>query len=154
MSRWQSLAKDIGSDPVLRNLSAAQVAAVVDVLALSIYADGDVSPIEVAGFNMLVFDLPWAKGHAETIQQHVADAVGRIRASAGDEAQRRAMAEAAAAGLGGAALRENVFRMAAILANVDFELEPAEVDTLAWLAEVFGIDRARAQAMVDELRAP
>lgn len=149
MARWKSLTEELGASPLLAALSDAQVEAVVDVLALVIYADETVAPIEVAGFNHLVFDLPWMEGRGELIRGYVRGSASRARQAVASEGAAMDLARAAASRLEGAELRELVLRMAASLAGVDMEVAPAEALALDRVAEAFEIDRARAREIVD-----
>ena len=149
MTKWQSLAEDLGEDDALVDLTDDQVEAMVDVLALIIHADETVAPIEVAGFNHLVFNMPWTKGRRERLEDAVKGAASRAREAGADEEARQEIAHAASPRLGGAPVRERVFRMAATLAGVDLEVNAAEVRALSWLAEALEIDADSARSIVE-----
>ena len=154
MSRWQSLAEQFASAPDLAGLTDDQVRSVVEVLALTIHADETVAPIEVAGFNHLVAGLPMMEGRETLVHEHVKEANKRARAAVTDDSVRRELARDAASRLQGSGLREQVFRMAASLASVDFEVVPAEEQALGWLAEAFEIASDRARDIIDEASPP
>ena len=139
VASWERLTRELVRDPSMQELTDDQVRAMIDVILLTMHADRRVSPLEVAGFTHLFFDLPWLQSREELVREHIPKAAER-GAVAGDEAKGRALARDVAERLGGdRALRERVFLMAASLAAADSAVEAGEKQALTWVADAFGI---------------
>ncbi len=147
VTSWEQMAGELVTDPAMASLTDEQVTAIVDVLVLIIHADSKVSPVEVAGFNHLFFDLPWLEGRHELVRNHLPRAA-EFAAVAGDGDKGRAFAKQAAERLEGTALRERVFEMAASLVAVDMRVAAMENVALTWLAEAFELDSTRRDAIL------
>jgi hypothetical protein len=151
ITAWERMAKGIADDPELKGLTDAQIEAIIDVLALAIHADRSVSPVEVAGFNHLFFDLAWLEGRHQLVRDHVPGAAKRAVAAGADPEAARSLITAAASVISSGALREKVFEMAVSLASVDTKVKPEEREVLRALADGFGIDEGRRTAIVDAI---
>jgi len=144
ITSWEQMARDLVADPELEGLSDEQIKAIIDVLAMTLHADENVSPVEVAGFNHLFFDLPWLEERHELVREHIPRAVKRAvgadaLAVAGDAAKHFELGSQ----------REKVFQMAAILASVDSKVKEGENAILVGIAEAFDIDEERRSAIIE-----
>lgn len=148
---WEQMASELVDDPEMKGLTDGQVGAVVDVLALTIHADRKVTPVEVAGFNHLFFDLDWLEGRHDLVRELVPKSAAKASVD-GDRDQGLALARAAAEVLGSDSLKERVFVMAASLAAVDMKMTPAENEALGWVAEAFGIDEEQRSKIIEQVR--
>jgi tellurite resistance protein len=148
---WSEMAESMSNDPTLRGLSDEQVRAVIEALALTIHADNKVAPLEVAGFNHLLFDLPWLEDRHELLRSHVPRAAQKARA-ANDGLAGEVYAADIADRLGSQQVRERVFVMAASLAHVDMRIDPSENKALGWLIAAFGIDEPTRDEVLERLK--
>lgn len=153
ITSWEQAARDLLSNPILQGLPDEQVEAIIDVLTLTIHADQNVSPVEVAGFNHLFFDLPWLEDRDGLVREHIPVAVKKAMA-AGEGGTERALADEVASTLedGGALLKEKVFLMASILASVDMRLKEGENKVLRVVGEAFGLDDHKRAELVSQAR--
>lgn len=147
---WHQMAEGMSNDPALQNLADEQVKAIVEALAFTIHADNKVAPLEVAGFNHLLFDLPWLEGRHELIRDHVPVAAQRARTTQ-QQMEGESHAEDIAQRLVSPAVMEKVFIMAASLAQVDMKLDPAENLALSRLGEAFSVNETRRQEILEQL---
>lgn len=149
ITSWEQTARDLLSEAELQEIPDEQVKAIVDVLSLTIHADQNVSPVEVAGFNHLFFDLPWLEERHELLRSHIPISVKKA-VGAGSEEDSRAIAIDVASKLIGDSLREKVFLMASILASADMRLKEGENKVLHMVADVFNIDEDRRDAIIQK----
>lgn len=147
---WHQMAEGMSNEPALQDLADDQVQAIVEALAFTIHADNKVAPLEVAGFNHLLFDLPWLEMRHDLIREHVPLAAQKARATQVEIAG-KAHAEDIAQRLESPAVMEHVFIMAASLAQVDLKLDPAENLALARLGDAFGIERVKQKEIIEQL---
>lgn len=151
ISSWEQRARDLLSDPRLQGLPSEHVEAIIDVLTLTIHADQNVSPVEVAGFNHLFFDLPWLEDQHELVREHIPVSVKKAIAAgeAGTECELAADAAARLEG-GGTSLKEKVFLMASILASVDMKLKEGENKVLCTVGDAFGLEEQRRVEIISQ----
>ena len=134
---WTQLADELGTDSGLKSLDADGVAAVLDVLAVLVYADGRSGILERNEFTEQINALPWLAGKDP-------DAALAKAKAAGDEAGRSALITAAGKTLNGKGVGAQVYRMAAELAHADHQLHRTESALLTHLVTAMGIDEAVA----------
>ena len=137
MIPWQKLANELKTDPTLKDISEEQIEATIDVLLLTIYADKKVAFMEEAELEHMLNELPWIKDKEEKVDLYVKATTERIKEL--DNAELRAMAEAAAKKLDEPQVRQKVYEMAVTLAGADMEVSAEEKEVLGWLAECFEI---------------
>lgn len=134
---WTQLADELGTDSGLKALDADGVAAVLDVLAVIVYADGRAGILERNEFEEQINTLPWLAGKDPEA------ALAKAKA-AGDEAARNALITAAGKTLNGKGVGGQVYRMAAELAHADHQLHRTESTLLMHLVDALGVDKAEA----------
>lgn len=147
---WMKLAGQMRGDPVLKDLDEEQVEAVIQVLALAVYADAEVGLMEKTEFDDMMVKLPWMEDKETKVETLTKRAMARAKEARADDAIRE-MAGEAATRLGEPAVRERVYRMAATIACVDLHLHPDESRVLKHLAEAFAIDEGDAQRIIEEV---
>lgn len=150
VAKWSSVAKEFSSSLELRGLDDDQLRALIELLALTIHADSKVSPVEVAGFNHLFFDLDWLSDRQELVREHIPKAAERAAVD-GDAEAGLALARSAAEQLRSAEIRSLVFRISASLAAIDQRLVLRENRALGWIAEAFDIDTTEREAVIAEM---
>ena len=137
---WTQLADELGTDAGLKSLDGDGVAAVLDVLAAVVYADGRLGMLERNEFTEQINALPWLAGKDPEASLEKAKA-------AGDEAGRAAMVTAAGAQLKGKGVASQVYRMAAELAHADLQLHRTESTLLMKIVEALGVSSDDAKAI-------
>ena len=135
---WTQLADELGTDAGLKSLDADGVAAVIDVLAAVVYADGRLGMLERNEFTEQINTLPWLAGK---------DPDASLSKAAGDEAGRLAMVAAAGEALAGKGVGAQVYRMAAEMAHADLQLHRAESALLKTIVEALGVSADDAKAI-------
>ena len=138
MASWQELADELKTDPILKDLSEAQVEAVIDVLVLAVHSKGSKSFMEEAELEHMLFELPWIKDKEDKVEAHIKEQSAKVEAAESDDALRD-FAKAAATELEGSEVREKVYTMATTLAGADMEIHPAEQKVLNMIADEFEI---------------
>lgn len=149
MPFWREVDEALDVTATLSALDDRAAEAAVALLVLTVHADARVLPLEVAGVNHLLFDLPGLEARHERLREWVRRAAARAEAGRSAEMLRSLVDEAAAA-IPGPELREKVFAMAVALARVDLRLDPAESQALLWMSEALEIDAARARALIED----
>ncbi|MGK0361086.1 MAG: putative tellurite resistance protein B-like protein [Bradymonadia bacterium] len=134
---WTQLADELGTDSGLKALDADGVAAVLDVLAVLVYADGRAGILERNEFAEQINALPWLAGKDPEA------ALAKAKA-AGDDAGRQGILAAATKAISGKGVGAQVYRMAAELAHADHQLHRAESTLLMQLVAGLGLDEAEA----------
>ncbi len=145
-SFWQHAATRIDGDTRLREMSDDQLRALVDILVVVVQADRKVTPLEVAGFNHIFFDIPWLEGRHELLREAISAA--GVYADKADEEGLESLATDATEVLVVDELRDTVFLLAASLARVDLKLVPAECRALRWIAAGLGLDQERVRELI------
>lgn len=151
MSNWEEFADELRNDSVLAALTENQVEAAIDVLALSICADGSVGFLEKLELERQLAMLPWFTSKSGLLKSRIA---GSLEYATGidDEASFREVAEKAATKLGDPHVRRKIYEMAATLACADHYLHRKEKRALLWLADTFGISEADADALLERIK--
>lgn len=139
-------------DEGLADLPREGVLAVVEALALAVYADGKIEDVERRRFESAVADLPFSFDE-EARSRVIGEAAARaIEAAARGTPQAfEDFARAVAARLPEAPVRQRVFRtMARIaVADRDFDESGPEMAVLGAFAAAFGMDPVHARAIVE-----
>lgn len=141
---WTQRADELGTDAALTTLDAAGVAAVLDLLALVVYADDRLSMLERSEFEEQINALPWLAGKDP-------DAALAKAKAAKDDAAWSAIIDAAASRLKGVGVGAQVYRMAAELAHADLQLHRNESTILIKLVGALGLDEASAKQIDDQV---
>jgi uncharacterized tellurite resistance protein B-like protein len=139
---WTQLADELGTDAKLKALDADGIAAVLDVLALVVYADEKLGMLEQNEFEEQINALPFLAG------KDPAGALAKAKA-ANSESAWRAILDASAATLAGQGLGTQVYRMAAEIAHADLQLHRNESTVLMAVVKAFGVD-ADTAAQIDQ----
>ena len=137
------------TDSALQALSGEEAGAVIDVLALAVYADLSAQTVEEDAFESASMSLPF--GWAE-----IAELSDRAQAAASHAAalstEAAVMAQvSAAAGAIPASIRPQVFGMIVAIAVADRQLEDSEAALLTSFAEAFEFDEERAHGIYNEI---
>lgn len=135
---WTQLADELGTDTGLTALDGDQIAAVLDLLALVVYADDRVSMLERSEFEEQINALPWLAGKDP-------DAALAKAKAAKSQAEWNAIIDGAAATLKGADVGAQVYRMAAEIAHADLQLHRNESSILIHLVGALGLDESAAK---------
>lgn len=138
---WTQLADELGTDSSLQALDATGVAAVIDLLALVVYADASLGMLEQNEFEEQLNALPFLAG------KDPAGALAKAKA-ANDAAAWQAIIDASVKILDGKGVGERIYRMAAELAHADLRLHRNESAVLKAIVAAFGID-ADTAAQID-----
>ncbi|MEZ4470250.1 MAG: TerB family tellurite resistance protein [bacterium] len=141
---WDELADELGTDAALKSLDARGVQAVIDILALVVFADEKLSMLERSEFEDQIDSLPWLAG------KDAEPALERARAATTED-QWKAIVRQAAGPLRSAGVGEKVYRMAAQLAWADLNMHRNELVVLQLIADGMGVPAARAAAIDAEV---
>ncbi len=139
LARWLT-------DRDLMDLSDGEVLAVVDALALAIYADFSVNRFEDDAFESLVTALTWGRGGEDGPLDRPVE-VARMRAGAVTTPEALDAFAANVAGRLPASALEKVYSMIVTIAVADNEIKSEEEDLLSSFAGAFGIKAERAEAI-------
>ena len=134
------------TDRDLQDLAEAEVKAVIDALALALYADFKINTCENDEFESLLMVLSWGRDPSAFDSARYAE-VARMKAGAvKDPEALDAYARDVAARLHGT-VREKCYSMIVTLTVADNELSTDEEDVLRTFAKAFDIDDARSEAI-------
>ncbi len=137
----------------LLRLDEGQIEALLDVVALAIYADGVIAVEEIEVFEEVARELPGLRDLSETeLDARLHRARGHLQAIT-DPASASASLTGIAERLGDAPAREAAFGLAALIALSDGAVVRSEKNVLNRLALAFEIPTDRLQSIVDSARA-
>jgi hypothetical protein len=142
MTTWQQMADDLKTDPVLANLKADQIEAVISILVLTVYADEVAGFMEEAELEHMLYELPWMEDKEARAEAFVKEVTDKAK-GVSDEAGFRAIADAAASKLKDPVVREKAYTMAYNLACIDMNVNKAEHLALEWLADALEIPEGK-----------
>lgn len=148
MTSWQQIADNFKTDAVLAGLTQDQTGAVIDILALTLYADGHAGFMQEMELDRLLLELPWINDKSDRVATARAIAEASAPGAAGDSAAFQASVQRAGALLTDEAVRGRVFVMAAGLCAMDGDVDTHEGQALAWLGQAFGFDQAKIDALI------
>ncbi|MCA9524873.1 MAG: TerB family tellurite resistance protein [Myxococcales bacterium] len=137
---WDELADELGTDAALKGLDARGIQAVIDILALVVFADEKLSMLERSEFEDQIDSLPWLAG------KDAEPALRRAKEARTEDAW-KAIVRSAAGPLRSAGVGEKVYRMAAQLAWSDLDLHRNELRALQLIAEGLGVPADKAAAI-------
>jgi len=142
VNRIERLEKRWLADRDLQELSPDHTRAIIDALALAVYADLNVDEQEEEAFDSLVLSLPCGWSEVEDLDIHASKAV-KAAATIGSVEGLRARANEIAATIP-EHVRDQVFSMLIAVAVADLEMHEHEVTALTVFGEAFGFDQAKA----------
>ena len=152
MSEWQAITAKIKRDDALRELDAAGCEAIIDALALVMYADDEASFLELSELELLLHALPWALSAPGEVERYTEQAVRRAQ-SLRSASARHAQVSDIAARLPSPHARKQTLMMAAAMAQANFHTSVAERALLMALADAFVLPRPIASAHTIEGRS-
>jgi len=152
MGFWSDIAEQLGSDEVLKQLDRAQCEAIIDMLTLLVFADGEETFLEKTELEHLLHELPWALSNAAEVDAYRAESSARSKEAAakGKEGLEAAAAQIASR-LEGVDLRKKALKMAAQIAYADWDADHHEHLALHVVADAFEIPAPFAKAIVQDI---
>lgn len=149
MSFFSEIADKLVHDAHLESLSAAQCEAVIDVLALTLYADDEANVLERAEFEQLLHRLPLAFDDHTLLDAKAGAAILRAESITDDAGRLEALAGISRV-LTDAGVRRRVLKMCAQLAFADFEANPAEHRIITMIGESFEVPKPFIDAILHD----
>lgn len=149
MSEWQAITAKIKREDALRELDHAGCEAIIDALALVMYADDEASFLELSELELLLHALPWALSAPGEVERYTEQAVRRAQSLQGAQA-RHAQVSDIADRLRSARARKQTLAMAAAMAQANFHTSVAERALLMALADAFELPRPIASAILSD----
>ena len=138
LQRWMT-------DRDLQDLTRGEVDAVIDALAMGVFADFEVNSYEEDEFSALLTALTWGRQSSGTFQAQAETARFKAQAMGSEEALEDFAADIASRLP--KTVVEKVYSMLASIAAADNELNSDEEAVLAAFANAFGIGADRADAI-------
>lgn len=139
------------ADDDLKHLEEEAALAFVDALSISLIADGYPESEELQEFKTQLEQLPFSKADIVHVQARVEITINSMRQATGSE--QLAFVKQVSAKIPSAKLREQALRMAISISNADFAITDAESKMLRLIAEGLGVDAARLQTLITEVRS-
>lgn len=134
----------------LRNLEEDACYAFVDALSLALVADGYPEEEELQEFKTQLERLPFASQDAEHVRARVEIVISTLRQASDEEA--RDYIASVGARIPSESLRIKAIEMAAAITHADFDISAEEVSILGKMADAFGVDAARVEAIIEQTR--
>lgn len=136
------------NDQDLQELNEAQCRAVVEVLALAVYADGNADPIELSTYEDLVFTLPFPWEGFDTLEDYARECKERVAELDEEDFEARiySVGELIPDEVG-----PQVFAMVSAILVIDEILDDAEGEILTMFCEALEVDDHEARMIFDEL---
>lgn len=148
MTSWQQIADNFKTDATLEGLSKEQTGAVIDILALTLYADGHAGFMQEMELDRLLLELPWINDKSDRVSTARAIAEASAPGVAGDSDAFKTSVQRAGGLLTDEAVRSRVFVMAAGLCAMDGDVDANEGQALTWLGEAFGFDQGKIDGLI------
>lgn len=148
MTSWQQIADNFKTDATLEGLSKEQTGAVIDILALTLYADGHAGFMQEMELDRLLLELPWINDKSDRVSTARAIAEASAPGVAGDSDAFKTSVQRAGGLLTDEAVRGRVFVMAAGLCAMDGDVDTNEGQALTWLGEAFGFDQGKIDSLI------
>lgn len=139
------------ADDDLKHLDEEAALAFVDALSISLVADGYPESEELQEFKMQLEQLPFSQEDIASVQARVEITINSMRHSASQD--QLAFVKNISAKIPSTKLREQALRMAIAISNADFAITDAESKMLRLIADGLGVEAARLQTLITEVRA-
>jgi len=139
------------ADDDLKHLGEEAALAFVDALSISLIADGYPETEELQEFKAQLEQLPFSKADIVNVQARVEITISSMRQAS--EPEQLAFVKQVSAKIPSAKLREQALRMAISISNADFAITDAESKMLRLIADGLGVEPARLQTLITEVRA-
>lgn len=143
---------ELKTDAALSQLTPDEVRAVVELLALAVYSDGQYAFLEEMELEHQLMQLPWMANQQALVEECLGEAAKRALDVRGEASFREAIASAATR-LPSKEVQRKVYQMVGTLMWADSHLEPGEKATLGWLAQAFLLDEAEAADLLGDARS-